>query len=164
MALAATHIIGAIFILDLFRHYLFGKKQFPRYLLIVGGIAGLGPDIDIPLTWLINFVTGNNSNFHGTFTHSFLFVLIFFGIGALFHSKKKMKWAKIFYVIAAGWFIHLGLDWLFGEYKLLFWPFATPKYIFPQTNLWIYSAEIDAIVLVLWLLHEELHKRIRDYF
>ena len=49
MALAVTHVILTIVILDLFRHYVFKKSKFPRYWLVIGGIAGLFPDIDIPL-------------------------------------------------------------------------------------------------------------------
>ena len=48
MALALTHVLLVIVLLDLFRHYVLSKKKFPRYLLVVGGIAGLLPDIDVP--------------------------------------------------------------------------------------------------------------------
>ena len=164
MALAAAHIIIAIFILDLFRHYVFGKKKFPRYLLIVGGIAGLGPDIDVILTWVFQFITGSSDNLHGTFTHSFFFVSVFLVIALFFNYQKDKKWARIFYVISAGWLVHLFLDWLYGEYKFLFWPFPTPMSIFPNTGIVNYAIEIDAIILVLWLVHEEIYSKIKDYY
>ena len=165
MALAVTHVLIPIIILDLLRHYLFGKKKFSRYLLVIGGIAGLAPDIDIPLSWLINLFADNNVNLHSlSISHSFLFVLVFLSIALLFQSRHNQKWANIFYVIAAGWTMHLGLDWFFGEYKQLFWPFMTPAYMFPSWDLWKYSESIDAIILVLWLVHEEFHKYIKDYF
>ncbi len=75
MALAVTHIILTIAFLDIFRHYVFGLKKFPRYLLVVGGIAGLAPDLDIPMGWILTLVTGNTVNIHGLFTHSILFAL-----------------------------------------------------------------------------------------
>ena len=77
MALAVTHVLGTIFLLDIFRHYVFGKEKFPRYLLVIGGIAGLAPDIDIPLGWFMTFVTGEQMNLHGGFTHSLFFVFVF---------------------------------------------------------------------------------------
>lgn len=165
MALAATHILIPIIILDLLRHYYLGLKKFPRYLLLIGGIAGLAPDIDIPLTWLTHLLVTNNVDFHGTFTHSFFFVVIFFVLGTLFQWRNNKKWSMIFYVIAFGWFCHLFLDWLYGEYKTLFWPFAvTPWTIFPTWTLYTYGESIDAILLVLWLVHQELHNYIKDYF
>src|SRR3989344_373918 len=113
MANSVTHVIVAIVILDLFRHYVFGKKLFPRYLLVIGGIAGLAPDIDVPLTWLYHFFTSSTTDLHGLFTHSLFFVFSFLGIALLFQYYKKIKWAKIFYVISFGWFMHLVLDCLY---------------------------------------------------
>ena len=39
MALAVTHVLIVIILLDLIRHYIVGKEKFPRYLVIIGGIA-----------------------------------------------------------------------------------------------------------------------------
>ena len=165
MALAVMHVIGAIIILDLLRHYVFGLKKFPRYLVVIGGIAGLMPDIDIPLGWVVSWITGVRVHLHAlSISHSFLWVLLFLLIGLLFQVRGNEKWRKIFYVIAVGWTIHLGLDWFYGEYKQLFWPFFTPASLFPSWNLWQYGESIDAILLVLWLVHEETHKFVKDYF
>ena len=165
MALAVMHVIGAIIILDLLRHYVLGKKKFPRYLIVIGGIAGLAPDLDIPASWILNLITGRNMDLHAiSFTHSFLFVLLFLFIGLFYRAHHNQKWEYIFYVISAGWLIHLGFDWGYGEYKQLLWPFFTPAWIFPSWNFWQYGESIDAIVLVLWLVHEEMHKFVKDYF
>ena len=164
MALAVTHIILAIVLLDLFRHYVFGTKKFPRYLLVIGGIAGLAPDLDIPLSWIYNLLTNAGVSFHGTFTHSLIFPLICLGTAIILHSKKNLKWAQIFYVIAAGLALHSILDCAFGGYKTFLWPFwITPSFC-PQWGISSYATSIDAIILVLWLGHEELHKKIKDYF
>ena len=164
MALSVTHVIGAIFVLDIFRHYVFGKKSFPRYLLIIGGIAGLFPDIDLPLGWFLSFLFQTDFHLHGLFTHSFLFPMLFLIAALLFHCRNNLKWAKIFYVIAAGWLLHLVMDCLLsGMDKLFFWPFTYPNLcpLWHSSNL---TASIDAIILVLWLVHEELHHKIKDYF
>lgn len=165
MALAVTHIILTIAFLDIFRHYVFGKKKFPRYLLVVGGIAGLAPDLDIPLGWVLTLFTGDSVNIHGLFTHSIFFALLFAAIGAIFHYRTKMKWAKIFYVIAMGWVLHVILDCLFNAYLTFLWPFSINTTAFcPKGILQNYSSSIDAIILVLWLLHEEIHHKIKCYF
>ena len=165
MALAVTHVLVTIVILDLFRHYVTGKKSFPRYLLVIGGIAGLAPDIDIPLEWIGWLITGNTVNLHGLFTHSIFFSLLFFIIGGIFHYYKNLKWAKIFYVIGVGWTFHIFFDCFFGgePSKLFIWPFQLMPTFCPKWNLYDFAHSIDAIILVLWIAHEEIHNRIKDY-
>ena len=162
MAYAVTHVLLVIILLDLFRHYVFGKRKFPRYLLVVGGIAGLAPDIDIPISWIYNLFTNASVNLHGTFTHTLLIPIIFLAVAGILHYQNKMKWAKIFYVIAIGWFFHFVLDCTFGGYKTFFWPIMTGNFC-PQWGLQSYAQSIDAIILVVWLVHEEVHKKIKDY-
>lgn len=160
MALAVTHVLSAILILDLFRHYVFGLNKFPRYLLVVGGIAGLLPDIDIPLGWIIG------KSIHGEFTHSLIIVLILLLIGIVSHYQKEVARAKLFYVVAAGWFIHIILDCAFNSYSTFLWPLmVNTKPFCPAPILGNhYGAAIDAVILVVWLVHEEVHKKIKDYF
>jgi membrane-bound metal-dependent hydrolase YbcI (DUF457 family) len=166
MALAVTHVLVVIFILDIFRHYVFGLKKFPRYLLVVGGIAGLMPDIDIPLGWFFSLVSGTKVSLHGEFTHSLIIVLVIVLMGVISHSQKEINRARWFYVIAAGWFVHLLLDCGFNAYATFLWPLPINTLVFcPERFLGPhYGASIDAIILVLWLIHEEVHKKIKDYF
>ncbi len=165
MAYAVTHVLVPIIILDVLRHYVFGLKKFPRYLIVVGGIAGLLPDIDIILGWIYNWFIPANVDVHGMFSHSLFFPIVFIFIAIYFEYIHNTKWRNILYVTAFGWFMHILLDWLYGEYKAIFWPFLTADpTLFPSWNLWIYSAHIDAIILVLWLVHEELHGYVKDYF
>lgn len=165
MAFSVTHVLIVIVILDFFRHYVFGKKNFPRYLLVIGGIAGLFPDIDLPLQWLSQLFTSNKLLWHGTFTHSIFIPIILLLIGIILHYKNKIKLSRIFYVISTGWFIHLILDCIYGgEPKLFFYPFHYIPSIFFNWNIYAHADAIDAIILILWLLHEELHNKIKDYF
>jgi membrane-bound metal-dependent hydrolase YbcI (DUF457 family) len=164
MALAVTHIIGTIFILDLLRHYVFGKRKFPRYLLVIGGIAALFPDIDVPIGWLLSFMQGAEVIIHGLFTHSLLFPLLFLIIGIILHYAKNNKWAKISYVIAAGLLSHIIFDCLFNSYATFLWPLKINTLTFcPKGIAAAYRTGIDAIILVVWLVHEEIHNNIRDY-
>jgi inner membrane protein len=166
MALAVTHVLVAILLLDVFRHYVFGLKKFPRHLLVVGGIAGLMPDIDIPLGWFLSFVTGNTINIHGSFTHSLFIVFVFILMAVISQYQGEIKRSKWLYVIATGWFIHILLDCGFNAYATFLWPlpidtltFCPERFLGPK-----YGAAIDAIILVVWLVHEEVHKKIKDYF
>src|SRR3989344_4866727 len=160
MALAVTHIILTIAFLDIFRHYVFGLKKFPRYLLVIGGIAGLAPDLDIPISWILTLITENTVNIHGLFTHSIFFALLFAVIGAVLQYKKNLKWAKIFYVVAVGWTLHILLDCAFNAYSTFLWPLSINTKMFCPTGfLESYRSSIDAIILVLWLLHEEISNK-----
>ena len=165
MALAVTHIIGTLFILDIFRHYVFKGRKFSRRLLLFGGIAGLLPDIDIPLSWVASYVVQNPVNLHGVFTHSIFWPILFVIIGGILHYFDKKKYAYILYVVAAGWFIHLLFDCFFNRYSTFLWPIKFDTKIFcPIGFERLHRVGIDAIILVVWLLHEELSGKIRDYW
>jgi hypothetical protein len=165
MALAVTHIIGTILILDLFRHYVFGKKNLPRYLLVVGGIAGIAPDIDILISWFVTITSGIPTQLHGVFTHSVFIPLLFAGMGVLLHYYERIDIAKWFYIVAAGWMMHVILDCTFNSYSTFLWPlkFDTMKFC-PTKLAGIWRSGIDVILLVAWLVHEEVHHKIKDYF
>jgi membrane-bound metal-dependent hydrolase YbcI (DUF457 family) len=163
MALAVTHVILTIFVLDMIRHHVFNEKSFPRYLLLVGGIAGLLPDVDILVGWFYGIVYQTNVSFHGGITHTLVIPILVLAAAIALHKSENMKWAKIFYVIYFGLFFHMLLDCSFGNPIALLWPALSTSFC-PLSPLLNYTAEIDAIILLLWLLHEELHKKIKDYF
>ncbi len=72
MPYAVTHVILTIVIADLYRDYA-AKKKFPMIYVLIAGIAGLLPDLDIPALWAFNFVFGTNYNFHRIYTHSLVY-------------------------------------------------------------------------------------------
>lgn len=166
MALAVTHILIPLVLLDLLRHYVFGKNKFPRYLVVVGGIAGLAPDLDIPLGWLVSMITGTSTSYHGLFTHSIFFVLLFLAVGIIRHYQNDRITPKIFYVIAFGWLTHLLLDCVYHGARNYLWPFMlkVPTFCFNLITDDLYAMGIDAALLVLWLVHEEVHNKVKDYF
>ena len=95
MAYAVTHILVPIVLLDLLRHYYFGAKKFPRYLLVVGGIAGMVPDIDIPLGWVYAWLTNTVIDIHGLYTHSLFFPIVFVFGAIYFDYIANEKWRNI---------------------------------------------------------------------
>jgi len=162
MANAVTHIILTIVIIDIFRDY-FIKKKFPTWIVLAGGIAGLLPDIDLPFTWLYNFVNKTALNFHGGLTHSIIIPIIFLLIGLfIWYKHGKRNTRILFFAIAFGWAFHLLLDCMFGGYSSLLFPFYAGNFC-PEFNIQRYAAGIDAVILVLWLLHEEIMHEIKDY-
>jgi len=163
MPMAVTHVILTIVIIDIFRDYI-SKRKFPRWYVLVGGIAGLFPDIDMPIAWIYNFFAGTSYDFHGGITHILLIPVIIAAFSFVAYSRKNKSLGLLLGIIAFGWAFHIFLDcFLVGGYLPL-WPFYTeslcPQFISERVS---YMAGLDAIVLILWLIHEELAHRIRDY-
>jgi len=111
MPFAVTHILSTIILVDLFRDYIAKhKKYFTLHTIFIAGLAGLLPDIDIPLNWFLNFFGLGIQ--HGTITHTPLFALIFLIPGYILWRQKKHKEATYFFVICFGILFHIFLDYL----------------------------------------------------
>ena len=174
MPYAVTHVILTIVIADIYRDY-FAKKKFPMIYVLIAGIAGLLPDMDIPAGWIVNALLGTNYNFHRLFTHSLSYSIIFFSAAILFLSIKKesykiARWkvprvaiVMFFLAMSFGWFMHIFLDCSFsGDGYLNFIPsFPLTFCPHPFTNDML--AGFDAIILILWLVHEQWKHEIKDY-
>ena len=161
MPFAATHIILTLVIVDLYRDYI-SKKKFPTYYVLLGGIAGLLPDIDIPIGWIYNLLYGTQLDFHGGITHIILFPVIFAALALIFRKSRSLLLA--FSLLSFGWLLHIGMDCIFTN-RLPLWPFsgfACPA-LLPEPLIFTVFPAIDAFVLVAWLIHEEWRHKIRDY-
>lgn len=167
MPQAVVHVLFTIISLDLFRdHFLKDKKKLPLHYIFIGGVAGLLPDIDIPLFWILhNFIGLDVPFFHRIFTHTFLFILVFLAISLIcFDFSKKMS--KLFAVITFGVAFHILLDWFFTGGVAPFYPFSTSVYglnVFGMMNIPLAAEGLEAIVLLAWLWHEEKLHRISDF-
>ena len=90
MPLAVTHVLLTIILVDLFRDYFTKhKKYFTLHTIFIAGVAGLLPDIDIPINWLLNSL-GYSFDIlkHGVITHTAFFGLIF---NTCFYILEKTK-------------------------------------------------------------------------
>ena len=168
MPFAVTHVLLTIIIVDLYRDYVTKhKKYFTLHTIFIAGFAGLLPDIDIPLNFILNFF--GTGIVHGTLTHTPFFALIFLIPAIVLWNKKKHHIAMYFYVISFGIFFHLILDLLFrgdGNGIMFLYPLSTAA--FNLNLLAKYSAPhivagIDAVILLLWLWHEEMKHKISDF-
>ena len=167
MPQAVVHVLFTIVLLDLFRdHFLKNKRKLPLHYIFIGGIAGLLPDIDVPLFWLLdNFLGFNVPWFHRMFTHTILFILIFLAIALIYLDFNK-KASILFFVIAFGVAFHIFLDWLLVGGIAPFYPFLDAIYgldLIARTKLPLAIEGLEAIVLLAWLWHEEKTHKIRDF-
>jgi len=168
MPFAVLHVLLPIILVDLYRDYLAKyKKYFTLHTVFIAGFAGLLPDIDIPLNWFLNLI--GSGILHRTITHTLFFALIFLIPAFIFWKFKKHKIAMYFFVTTFGIFTHLLLDYIFVVDNaggiMFFWPFLTAQYglnLIQHTTPGIFAA-MDAVILLLWLWHEEVKHKISSF-
>jgi len=168
MPFAVTHVLLAIILVDLYRDYFAKhKKYFTLHTIFIAGIAGLLPDIDIPLNWLLGFF--GSGIVHQSITHTPLFAFIFLIPGLVLGYNKNHKTSMYFFVICFGIFVHIFLDYLFigdsGAGIMFFYPLFNATYGLNllQNLSPMFFAGIDAIILLAWLWHEEIKHKISDF-
>jgi membrane-bound metal-dependent hydrolase YbcI (DUF457 family) len=166
MPLAVMHVLVPIILLDIYRDYFMEKKSMlPNHMLFLAGAAGLMVDLDLPLSILGSWL-GLPIPAHRILSHNIWIPLTFLALSLFFRYKKsKMLW-KIFLMFAIGTASHLLLDaTLVGTIA----PFYPVNEVMWGLNLvsskWTadFAASLDAILLLLWLSHEELKHKISDY-
>ena len=79
MPQAVTHVLVPIILLSIFRHIYTKKtgKKFPMQYVLIGGIAGIIPDLDIPIYWVMHYFNYNFEQIHRTISHTIFIPLIF---------------------------------------------------------------------------------------
>ena len=175
MPYAVTHVILTIVLADIYRDY-FAKKRFPMIYVFIAGIAGLLPDLDVPAGWAFNIIFGTGYNFHRIYTHSLIYAITFFFIAIMFLLFRKEKYkiviwnmpksvfAMLFFALAFGWFMHIALDCALAADGYLNLIPSIPLNFCPHPFSNQALLGIDAIILVLWLMHEQWKHEIKDYF
>lgn len=179
---AVTHVLVTIILIEIYRDYILkSKRKFPLHYVLIGGIAGLLPDLDFIVFWIIDLAKGgiSISSVHRTFSHSLFFPLLFIILGLLTLNvkpkrirKHHLKLSAIFFVTAFGTFTHIVLDGLMQGFVMPFYPISTYKlglnliYLLPFSRDIVATTippAIDAALLVLWLIHEEWKHKISDF-
>jgi len=191
MVLAATHILVPIIVFESLRDRFkrMARLFSPKHTFLVG-VAGLMPDMDVPLFTALNAIgrTVQSSIDHRIFFHNVWIPLGFLAFAAFFayawpvlrgrknrkyKQGKSLAFAKVFLLLAAGWLFHLTLDAVLTGEVMPFYPVsdyllnwdlvgkvATATNV-PQLTILV---SMDALLLLFWLWHEEFTHRIRDYF
>lgn len=175
---AVTHVLIAIIIADFIRDYIVrDNKKFPLHYVLIAGIAGILPDIDMIAYWFMHLAFGTPLEaVHRIYTHTFIIPIIILAAGLIVWKSRKlniglgsrMMLGPVIILIAFGYFIHVVLDLLIVGFVYPFYPITTFSM---GLNLVSYSgvgggflAGFDAILLIAWLIHEEMKHKISDYF
>ncbi len=176
---AVTHFLIPAIIIDLFRDFYLRKRDrltFPLHYVLIGGLAGLLPDLDIALYYLLSFFGFTIQQVHRTFSHNIFVPLGFLILGFIFLKiknpflgKHRLKLSTIFFVASFGVLIHLILDATLGGPVVLFYPFSEFTIQLdllqnlPKTFQSTIIPVIDAVLLVLWMIYLEVRHKISDF-
>ena len=108
MPYAVTHILLTIIVVDLFRDYVLTRKQrkhFTIHTLLIAGIGGILPDIDLPIQWILNFFGYNIQLLaHREIFHTLFLAIILLIPGLISWKSKKQQIAMYFFVLSFGAF------------------------------------------------------------
>lgn len=167
MPFAVTHVLLSIIAVDLYRDYFAKhKRYFTLHTVFIAGFAGLLPDIDILLSLFLNLF--GVEFLHRGSTHTILFGLIFLIPAIILWFNKKHKTAMYFFVTTFGILLHIFLDFTFSSDTggiMFFYPLSFAEFGLNLVKGFnpILLAGIDAIILLLWLWHEEVKHKISDF-
>ena len=179
MPQAVTHVLIPIILLSIFRHIYQKKtgKRFHLQYVLIGGIAGVIPDLDIPLFWIMHYFGYSLEQIHRTFLHT-IFIPIIFLILALLAKytitkkvgRNKLSITIILLLCAFGSIMHLILDGTLAGYIKPFYPLSNVQIGtgFPF-NLWsdkfafLFLATLDGVLFILWILYLEIKHKISDF-
>lgn len=177
MPQAVTHFLIPVILLELFRNFFIKiKSSFPIHYIFIGGLAGLLPDFDIAIYYILSLFGFTIQEVHRTFSHN-IFIPLFFvalaGISYKFKNKElgkhHLKLKTIFLVIAFGLFIHLLLDLLVSGNIMPFYPLSDFALGLNLINLlpspWHSTIlpTLDAVMLISWMIYLEAKHKISDF-
>ncbi|MDO8528755.1 MAG: metal-dependent hydrolase [Nanoarchaeota archaeon] len=177
MPQAVTHFLIPVILLELFRDFFVkDKKHFPAHYVFIGGLAGLLPDLDVAVYYILSFFGFTMQEVHRTFSHNLFVPLFFVILSLIFYSFKNkklgehhLKLRNIFLVIAFGIFIHLLLDTLISGGIKPFYPISNFSIGLNLINIFPFSwresiiPSLDAILLILWMIYLEVKHKISSF-
>lgn len=174
---AVTHFLIPVILLELFRYFFVkDKKTFPIHYVFFGGIAGLIPDLDIAIFYVLSFFGFAYQEVHRTFLHTLFIPSIFLFSSALLCKFKSAKLGKhhlklknILLVIAFGIFTHLLLDATIGGTIMPLYPLFNFTIglnlvkLFPLMWQNTIISVLDAGLLILWMVSLEVRHKISEF-
>ena len=177
MPQAVTHFLIPVILLGLFRAiFIKNKKSFPVHYIFIGGLAGLLPDLDLALYYVLSFFGFTIQEIHRTFSHNIFVPMLFValaGVSYKFKSKElgkhHLKLKNIFIIIAFGISIHLLLDLIVAGSIMPLYPFSDFAMGFNLINSlpipWqgTFLPMMDAGLLIVWIIYLEVRHKISDF-
>lgn len=153
-----------------------GKKVFSIHYVLIAGLAGLIPDIDVAVYWIMYFSGYTLEEVHRTFAHT-IFIPLIFLILFLISSKLKpvelgkreLKLHLILLMFAFGSFLHLILDAIFIGYIVPFYPLFSARIglnlagMFPEPLDRLFIPSLETAILVFWLVYLERKHKVSDF-
>jgi membrane-bound metal-dependent hydrolase YbcI (DUF457 family) len=177
MPQVVTHILLPLIILSLFKDWYDSKhkKKFSLRYVLIAGIAGVLPDLDIFAFWILNFFSYTIEEVHRTIAHSLIIPTAFFILFLVTSPKiqtkvRKLKWKTTFLMISIGTFLHIFLDSILNGKVLPLFPFSNLEVglnlfgYLPQQLLGIAAPSLDGGLMILWLIYLEWKHKISDFF
>ena len=179
MPQAVTHVLIPIILLSLFRHIYQKRtnKKFPLQYVLIGGIAGVIPDIDIPFFWIMSNFGYSFEQIHRTFLHTIFIPIIFIALALISKytikkriGRNKLSITIILLLCAIGSIIHLVLDATLAGDITPFYPLSNmqigtgfPFNILSEQMAIFFLATLDGVLFILWILYLELKHKISDF-
>lgn len=174
---AVTHFLIPVILVELFRYFFVkNKKSFPIHYVFIAGIAGLFPDFDIAIYYVLSFFGFSYSEIHRTFLHTLFIPLIFLFSTIPFYKFKSKKLGEhhlrlknMFLVFAFGVFIHLLLDATIDGTIMPFYPLfdftigLNLMALFPSFWQNTIISVLDAGFLILWMVSLEVRHKISEF-
>lgn len=174
-----THLLVPIFIVALLRDFILKKhdrKKFPLHYVLIAGIGGVLPDIDVLVFVFLGFFGYTLEQVHRKISHSITAVgfFVFLSIVTIplknyFVGKHKLKWHWIFLALAFGILTHGLLDgFIQGDIHPLA-PFSNQEFGLNLVNYLPAHIQgfaiplFEGILLMLWIIYLEWKHKISDF-
>jgi membrane-bound metal-dependent hydrolase YbcI (DUF457 family) len=159
-------------ILDLIRDRMMKKKNWiSNKFVFLAGVAGLLPDLDMPLFTIMESIgiQVQSGVGHRLFFHNIWIPLFFLAFFAIMYALKKVQFSRVFLVLAFGFTIHLMLDIIVVGSIVPLFPLNMTEVglnlsSYVPINPLTLVISMDAVLLLLWLWHEQIQHKIKDYF
>lgn len=179
MPQAAAHILIPLIIASIFRDFYIkkkDKKKFPLHYVLIAGIAGIIPDLDIVAFWVLNFFNFSLSEVHRTIAHTIFVPMLLLLLFFVFHNintktlgKHKLKLSYIFLAMTFGSLMHLILDMIFMGQIMPLYPFIDFRIglnlfgYLPVTLQALAAPSFDAALIIIYLIYLEMKHKLSDF-
>jgi hypothetical protein len=179
MPQAVLHILVPLILMALFKDWYDSreeKRSFSLHYVLLAGLGGIIPDIDIGVFWVLHFFGFAIEEVHRTVAHSLLLPLIFLvlfivtkNVRVRFIRKHKIKLSIVFLMFAFGSLIHIVLDGIFGGFVMPLFPLSSLAIGLDITGMLpldlqdIFIPSIEGILFVLWIIYLEVKHKISDF-
>jgi hypothetical protein len=179
MPTAVTHILVPLVLMALYRDYFISDKErrsFPLHYVLIAGLGGILPDIDIGAFWILHWFGFTIEQVHRTALHSVFVPLLLVLLGFVFVKVKvgdlgrhKLTLSKIFFMLSFGSLMHIFLDGFISGDVHLFAPFLDYTIGFnlvgylPIELSGLAIGTFEGVLLIFYLVYLEWKHKISDF-